>query len=286
VLPSGAVLGNRGHAGRLVALLLVAAGTAVAAAAPQATLRDRVVAVVDGDPLLDSDLDRAIVLSGAARAAGESERTLRRRVLDALIEERLRIHEVERYGFEQVPVEMIAEQVAAIRARFPSDEVFRRRLQALGMQLEGLERLVAQQLQVMVYVDELLGARVFVGLEEIEAYYAQTLVPQLRAAGKPVPPLDEVREQIREVLRQGRLNQELERWTTELRRRADVEDYFERPERPLPPKVGEKARPRAQSALPPPSRPPPLRFAPPLSPRPPAPRGAGGAPAHPRSFPR
>jgi parvulin-like peptidyl-prolyl isomerase len=234
-------LPGRGLA-RRAAPLLLAAGIGVSAwgQPPGATLRDRVVAVVDGDPLLDSDLDRAILLGDAARAAGEDERARRRRVLDALIEERLRFHEVERYGFEQVPVEMIAKQVASIRARFPSEDAFHRRLQQLGMPLEGLEQLVAQQLQVMVYVDELLGARVFVGLEEIEAYYQRTLAPQLRAAGEPVPPLDEVRERIREVLRQQRLNEELQRWTTELRRRADVEDYFDRPQRELPPVVGRK----------------------------------------------
>ena len=204
-------------------------------------LRDRIVAVVDGDPILQSDIDRAIALTATARAAAESDRDQRRRVLDGLIEERLRTHEVERYGFEQVPVEMIAKQVEAIRSRFPSDEAFRKRLQSLGMTMEGLQQLVAQQLQVLVYVDELLGARVFVGLEEIEAYYERTLAPQLRASAQPLPPLDDVREQIREVLRQQRLNEELQRWTAELRRSADVEDYFDRPQRTLPPKVG--ARP-------------------------------------------
>ncbi len=229
---------------RLSPLLLVAASAGAAATPPPAasgaTLRDRTLAVVDGDPILDSDVDRALALAAPPRAAGETDTDVRRRVLDGLIEERLRVHEVERYGFEQVPVELIAKQVDAIRARFPSEEAFRRRLQSLGMQLDGLQQLVAQQLQVMVYVDELLGARVFVGLEEIEAYYQQTLTPQLSAAGKPVPPLDEVREQIREVLRQQRLNDELQRWTAELRRRADVQDFFDRPQRPLPPKLGEK----------------------------------------------
>jgi len=230
----------------LLTLAAFAGGAVAAAPAPQqppsgaqATLRDRIVAVVDGDPILQSDVERALALGTAPpTTAGASERDQRRRVLDGLIEERLRIHEVERYGFEQVPVELIAKQVATIRARFPSDEAFRQRLQALGMTLEGLEQLVAQQLQVLVYVDELLGARVFVGLEEIEAYYNGTLVPKLRAGGQPVPPLDEVREQIREVLRQQRLNEELQRWTAELRRGADVEDYFDRPERALPPKAG------------------------------------------------
>ena len=248
VLRSRAVIPDRWSSlPRMAWLLPLLAALAVPAmAAPQApaadpTLRDRIVAVVDGDPILQSDVDRAQALGTAPPPAGSSERDARRRVLDGLIEERLRIHEVERYGFEQVPVEMIAKQVETIRTRFPSDEAFRKRLQSLGMTMEGLQQLVAQQLQVLVYVDELLGARVFVGLEEIEAYYQRTLVPQLREKGQVVPPLDDVREQIREVLRQQRLNEELQRWTAELRRSADVEDYFDRPQRALPPKVG--ARP-------------------------------------------
>jgi peptidyl-prolyl cis-trans isomerase SurA len=226
---------------RKLALLLALVAALAAGRAPAAPeLRDRVVAVVDGDPVLQSDVDRAIAFEGVTQRAGEEARAFRRRVLDGLVEERLRVHEVERYGFEQVPVELVGKQVQAIRDRFPSEEAFRRRLAALGMQLEGLEQLVSQQLQVMVYVDELLGARVFVGLEEIEAYYQKTLVPQLQAAHQPVPPLDEVREQIREVLRQQRLNEELQRWTAELRSRADVEDFFDRPERALPPRVARK----------------------------------------------
>jgi hypothetical protein len=219
-------------------LLPGAAGSAARAAEPQ--LADRVIAVVDGDPVLDSDVGRAIELGLVERRDGETDRALRRRVLDGLVEQRLRVHEVERYGFGQVPVELIAEHVAAIRGRFPSEEVFRQRLSTLGMTLEGLEQLVAQQLQVLVYVDELLGARVFVGLEEIEAHYHRVLVPQLQRSGQAVPPLDDVREQIREVLRQERVNQELASWTTELRRRADVQDYFERPDRPLPPPVAQR----------------------------------------------
>jgi len=220
-------------------LLLARAPGAAAAAEPQ--LRDRVVAVVDGDPILQTDIDRAIAFGGVAAQAGEGERELRRRVLDTIIEERLRIHEVQRYGFEQVPVEMITKQVEQIRGRFASEDAFRHRLGELGMQLDGLEQLVAQQLQVMVYVDELLGARVFVGLEEIESYYRKTLVPELQAKKQQVPPLEDVREQIRDVLRQQRLNEELQRWTAELRSRADVEDYFDRPQRELPPRVGSKA---------------------------------------------
>jgi hypothetical protein len=224
----------------LATLLLVAADAGPAAAQGQARLADRVLAVVDGDPVLHSDVERTIALGLAVRQDGESDAALRRRVLDGLVEQRLRVHEVERYGFGQVPVELIAEHVEAIRARFPSAEELQRRLAQLGMTTEGLEQLVAQQLQVLVYVDELLGARVFVGLEEIEAHYQRELVPQLSQAGQQPPALEDVREEIREVLRQRRLNEEIAAWTTELRRRADVQDYFDRPDRPLPPRVGQR----------------------------------------------
>ena len=250
MLRSAAVLPTFRCSVRWLAPLLLLASAAVAAPAPvvppapateaPATLRDRIVAVVDGDPILDSDVERALVLSGSPPANGAGAAAQRRKVLDGLVEERLRIHEVERYGFEQVPVELIARHVEQIRARFASEEELQRRLRDLGMTQEGLEQLVAQQLQVLVYVDELLGARVFVGLEEIEAYYQETLAPRLRAEGKPVPPLDDVREEIREVLRQQRLNEELLRWTADLRRRADVQDFFDRPQRELPPKVGSR----------------------------------------------
>jgi len=226
----------------IVVALACAIAPAPAGAAPR--LADRIVAVVDGDPILQSDVERTLALGLVERRAGETPQQLRRRVLDGLVEQRLRVHEVERYGFDQVPVEMIAEQIDAIRARFPSEEAFRRGLADLGLQLAGLEQLVAQQLQVMVYVDELLGARVFVGVEEIEAHYERVLAPRLRREGEPVPPIEEVREEIREVLRQERLNEELARWTAELRREADVRDHLDAPvdvtQRPLPPKVGER----------------------------------------------
>jgi peptidyl-prolyl cis-trans isomerase SurA len=228
----------------LPAVLALACAIAPAPAGAAPRLADRIVAVVNGDPILQSDVERTLALGLVERRADETPQQLRRRVLDGLVEQRLRVHEVERYGFEQVPVEMIAEQIDAIRARFPSEEAFRRRLADLGLQLAGLEQLVAQQLQVMVYVDELLGARVFVGVEEIEAHYERVLAPRLRREGRPVPPIEEVREEIREVLRQERLNEELARWTAELRREADVRDHLDAPvdvtQRPLPAKFGER----------------------------------------------
>src|SRR5215203_2755138 len=57
-------------------------------------LNDRVRAVVDEDPILTSDVRRVIRLGLQERNPGEADVPFRRRVLDGLIEERLRFHEI------------------------------------------------------------------------------------------------------------------------------------------------------------------------------------------------
>src|SRR5437868_2086784 len=69
--------------------------------APQGDLKDRVLAVVDEDPILQSDLDRVISLGLKQRNPNEEEPAFRRRVLNDLIADRLRFHEIDRFGFEQ-----------------------------------------------------------------------------------------------------------------------------------------------------------------------------------------
>ncbi len=232
----------------LVACLLVCPAAALAQPAPPplppdppanggAVLKDRVVAVVDEDPILASEVDRAIVLGLAQRNPGEGDTAFRRRVLNGLVADRLRLHEIDRFGLAQVPVDEIEKGVAAIRERFPDDEAFRKALRQVGLSLSALRQLVARQLIVLTYVDELLGPRIFLTPEEIERYHRTELTREMQRQGAAVPPLDDVREQIRDVLRQRKLNQELERWTEELRREADVSIYPEPADRPLPPVV-------------------------------------------------
>lgn len=200
-------------------------------------LRDRVMAVVDEDPILASEIERVVALGLARRNPGEDDVRFRRRILDDLVEQRLRFHEIDRYGFEQVPVDLIEKNVADIRARFPNDEAFRKTLRDLGLTQQALRQLVARQLMVLTHVEEQLGPRVFVSLDDITQYYRTTFTREMQRQKAPVPPLDDVREQIRTVLKEQRLNQELDTWTEELRRKADIHVYFDKPPGDLPPVV-------------------------------------------------
>ncbi|MEM7051149.1 MAG: SurA N-terminal domain-containing protein [Acidobacteriota bacterium] len=222
----------------LLAVALIFSSLVLPSASAQGgeELLDRVVAMVDSEPILWSEIEELIGLGLVAVQEGESEDALRRRVLDQLVEERLRSQAVERFGFEQAPVAVIEEQVAEIRGRFESEEEFDRRLAAVGFSEAELRQLVAKQLAVLTYVEERLGAQVFVDLDEIRRYYDNVFAPSVTAQGQEVPPLDDVREDLRRVLRESQLNEEIVRWTEELRNNADVSVFYDEP-RELPPVV-------------------------------------------------
>lgn len=215
-------------------------GTAASVAATRRgaeVLIDRLVAVVDGDPILLSDLGRLIGLGLVERVAGESPEQLERRVLDGLIDQRLRLHEIERHNFAPLPPDEIDRQVERIRASFEESGRLAEQLSALGLDEEGLRLLVTRQLRVLVYVEQRLGPRVFVSLEDLRAYYDDVLAVEMVARGLEPPPLEEVRDQIHDLLHEKQLNEEIEAWTEELRLAADISDLLDRGETELPPVI-------------------------------------------------
>ncbi|MCP4661521.1 MAG: hypothetical protein GY856_39470 [bacterium] len=236
---------SRFVASSLLGALLLAAPSGLGAAEenpPFVPLRgnlvDRIVAVVDEDPIFLSDVERTIVLGLVTAEDDESVRALERRVLDGLIVQRLRLHEVDRYDSGPLPAEEIDRQLEGIRARVPDDAEWSARLAELGPDGEGLLRhLVTRQLRVLRYVEQRLGPRVFVDLDDIRTCYETELAAELARRNIPVPPMEEVREEIRTLLRERRLNEEIEAWTEELRLEADIVDYFDRADEELPPIV-------------------------------------------------
>lgn len=198
-------------------------------------LVDRIVAVVDQAPIFHSEIEQVVGLGLVERREGESLDALRRRVLSELIDQRLRAREVGRFGTRTVSIEEIESAVAELRAMHASEEAFEEHLRRSQTSLEELRQIVTRQLAVVDYVDRRLGPRVFISLEDIQTYYEEELVPALREQGTEPPPLSEVRETIREVLRERRLNEEIARWTSELRREADVQILLDDYPDELPP---------------------------------------------------
>lgn len=185
---------------------------------------DRIAAVIDRQVLTVSEVTQMVEIRFFPRAS-ESEDDHRRDVLDALIAQALRFRDVERFGAQDIPRDTIEARLLEMQRRFASEEEFLAALARAELTLDEVRALVKRQLQVEAYIQERFAPLVFVSPEEIEAYYRGPWATQRRARGLPMPPLDEVREEIRLAVRASRVQQEIARWTEQLRERANVDVY-------------------------------------------------------------
>jgi hypothetical protein len=186
---------------------------------------DRVAAVIDKQVITVSEVNQMAELRFFPRNQGESDDDFRHRILESLIAQALRFRDVERFGAEDIPKDSIEARVTEIAKRFPAPADLDAALNRVELTPDELRALVKRQLQVEAYVQERFAPLVFVSNDEIATYYRGTWSQQRRGRGLAVPPLAEVREEIRGLLRASRLQEEIEKWTTQLRERANVDIY-------------------------------------------------------------
>jgi tRNA isopentenyl-2-thiomethyl-A-37 hydroxylase MiaE len=197
----------------------------VASGAVQAAVVDRIAAVVQSDVITVSEVDQMVQLRILPRTAVRSDDDYRKDVLDALVSQALRYKDVERFGSEDIPRDTVEARTGQIIKRFPSEADFTAALAASQLTLEEFRTIVKRQLQVEAYIQERFSPMIFIPNEDIETFYKGTWSMQRRQRGLPVPPLDDVREEIRTLLKSTQLQAEIDRWTAQLRARANVDVF-------------------------------------------------------------
>ncbi len=193
---------------------------------------DRVVASVGNSAITQSDVERQyrleLFLNGqtpAGKPDAADEKSVRNRLIDQYLLER----EAETEGGEMPDFSPRATKaLEQVRAMFANEELFQSALRALGMsESEVLEHLQAQE-RTLYLIDQRLRPAAWVEASEVEAYYANTFVPEYRSrnTGTP-PPLEEVGSRIREILVQQKIDALLATWLEELRssRRVKIHSF-------------------------------------------------------------
>ena len=201
-------------------LLLLAATAAFA----QSTF-DRIAAIVDRQVLTVSEVGQMAQIRFFPRTAGQSDDDYRHSILESLIAQALRFRDVERFGAQDIPKDSIEARLREIQARFPTPADFDAAVARAELTPDEVRALVKRELQVEAYIQERFSPMIFVSTEEIETYYNGPWSQQRRQRGLAVPPLNEVREEIRTALKSDRLQTEVDQWTAQLRARANVDVY-------------------------------------------------------------
>ena len=144
-------------------------------------------------------------------------------VLSRLIDQALLAQAQEAFPFAPAENGEAKRRLEEVRKQFPDGEAYRDALVRCKLREAELVSRLERETNLMAFVDYRLRPQVQLSSEEMEEYYRETLAPELRRQGQQdVPPLAEVRDQIEQILTQGKINRLLEQWLQDLRRRAAV----------------------------------------------------------------
>jgi hypothetical protein len=211
--------------GTAIGLLLAILAFARVAAAGEVI--DRIVAIVNGHIILQSDWNDALryeALMGA-RSLSEFTEEDRRAVLDRLIDQELLGEQMKSASFQHATEADAATQVADARKLYPqasSDEGWQAVLGQYGLTEKALIAHVQQEIDLMRLVDAHLRPTVQIDSKSIEAYYREKFVPQLKQSGAEEVSLADVTAQIRELLTQQKVSELMVSWLQSLRSESRV----------------------------------------------------------------
>jgi len=180
----------------LVVLSFAVPPFASAQSAPNAATIERVVAVIDGHPLLLTDVHDLARVRGIDEGAA----------LEAAIDERLMYQEASRLTQTEV---LGAEEERALRELLERKPI-------LGEQVSeaGLRRLLRRQITILKYVEFRFRPQLRVSDQEVRSAFEAD--PQAGASWEAA------KEKIRERLERRALDERIEAWVRELRGRAEV----------------------------------------------------------------
>jgi hypothetical protein len=207
----------------LACILLV---LAVASLASAADVIDRIVATVNGHVILQSDWDDAVRFEAFVdgRPLDQITDQDRSRALDRLIDQEL-LREQAQSGEASAPrSEEVQQRIQDIQQQHAATEpgAWQSELHRYALNQPQLEAYIAHDLAVLRQVEARLRPAVQINTDNIESYYRDTFLPQLRKIGAQEVPLTQVSNKIREILTEQKVTEMFTSWLQSLRAESKI----------------------------------------------------------------
>lgn len=222
-----------------------AMGQNPAQAAPpaKAVVLDRVVAVVNNQAILASDVDDEVRLAvldpGGAGVVLTQKRALEQLISRALIQQQIRQEDAQAAEPTKAEVDARLKEIrrevpACIHFNCATEQGWTAFLVAHGLTPKRVENYLRYRVQILRFIELRFRQGIRIAPEEIEKYYRETLLPQYEP-GEAIPPLETVAPRIEEILLERQVNVLFDDWLRNLRKQGDVEvldPALEAPETP------------------------------------------------------
>jgi peptidyl-prolyl cis-trans isomerase SurA len=183
---------------------------------------DRIVARVENDIILQSDVEELKAYQELVDGKSESESA----ILDRLIDQWIVRSEAELSRFPEPKGTEVEVATSRVVQSSGSAQEYEARRKQVGLSDSEVRTLVAAQLYLSSYLDSRFRPSVQIDEKAIADFYQTAVVPRAKARGQEAPTLEASREIIREALIQSDINEQADRWLKESRARLHVQKFL------------------------------------------------------------
>src|SRR5580704_4007786 len=184
---------------------------------------DRIVARLENDIILQSDVRELKAYQELLDGKSESEDA----ILDRLIDQWIVRSEAELSRFPEPKDTEIEQAITRVVNSFGSAEEYETRRKQVGLSDSEVRKIVAAQLYLSSYLDSRFRPSAQIDEKAIVDFYQNAVVPKAKARGQEAPTLDDARDIIQEALVQSDINDQADRWLKESRARLHVQKFLE-----------------------------------------------------------
>jgi peptidyl-prolyl cis-trans isomerase SurA len=181
---------------------------------------DRIVAIVNGDLVLESDVEEEERFSRLYPYGVAEDKSPREQALTRLIDRTLILQQEAGYIITPVTDDQINREESDLRKDLPacahadcsSDAGWKKFLTDLGFTEDELRDRLKQRAQVLHFIEQRFRAGVRINDKQISEFYTNTMLPAYAKQNATAPPLDSVHDRIEEVLLQQQVSSLLDQW--------------------------------------------------------------------------
>lgn len=208
---------------------LPAKATAGLAAVPGVEL-DRVVAVVNGDLVLESDVEeerRMVAFQPLRDPGGVFSRA---EAINRLIDRTLILQQAKIQQEDEVTNQEVEVQLAALRTEIPAckryecqtDAGWHRFVADHGFTMEELMNRWRERMEVLRFIEVRFRMGIHISEADVQQYYEKVMLPEYAKEKVAPPPLETLSPRIQEVLLQEQVSALLDDWLKSLRAQGSV----------------------------------------------------------------
>ena len=193
-------------------------------------LVDQVIAVVNGDLILESDVEEERRFAAFQPIGTPGGQFSRDAAVERLIDRALILQQAKLQPEQAVTPEQVKAELDQLRKDIPAckrydcetDAGWAKFVHDQGFTLEELTNRWRERMQILKFVEMRFRMGIRIEPAAIKTYYQKTLLPEYARQSAPAPPLDAISDRIQEVLLQEQVSKLLDDWLQTLKAEGSV----------------------------------------------------------------